>query len=92
MKPNTDSVARPLDDALERDFERSFKMAKAMAPVLDTIMDAHARAVPTYHRHTCPCGDWYLCHQEPDKCDTDYTCPSCLERQMDEYWQQPNRT
>ena len=76
--------ADDLDALLERDLDRSFKMAQALAPALDAIMAS--RSQPGYHRHICPCGDWYLCHQPADTCDPSYTCPSCLERQMDEYW------
>lgn len=40
------------------------------------------------HRHVCQCQDFYVCHQPPDRCAvTDpWTCPSCQQQQMDDYF------
>lgn len=86
------SVAEKLDAALDADLERSFKMAQMVAPALDAIMDANARATiakaRTYHRHTCACGDYFICNQDRDCCPTEpeWTCPSCLYQQQDDFF------
>lgn len=80
---NRNPDADALDAALDRLAARDFKIAQAIAPALDAIMAT--RSQPGYHKHICPCGDFYVCSQDPDHCERDWTCPSCLERQMDEF-------
>jgi len=40
------------------------------------------------HTHRCPCGDYYVCSQPPDRCPRDWTCPACETEQMDDYYRQ----
>lgn len=37
------------------------------------------------HAHWCGCGDYYVCHQEPDQCPVpnEWTCPTCEQEQQD---------
>lgn len=76
-------AARQLDTALDADLERSFKMAQALVKPLDAIM-ASARPMPAIHRHTCECGDYFCCAERD--CSRDYTCPSCLYQQQDDFF------
>lgn len=46
------------------------------------------------HAHYCGCGDYYICHQEPDHCAVpgDWTCPACEQDQQDAWVKQQART
>lgn len=42
------------------------------------------------HRHHCACGALLIC-SNPDQCPVGhgpFICPACVERQMDEWWEQ----
>jgi hypothetical protein len=75
-----------LDGLLRREMFLIEKQSPHLTKALDTIMD-NARPMPAYHRHSCDCGDFFVCTASPDVCPQDWTCPSCLERQMDEFFQ-----
>ena len=85
---------QPLNDALDELLRREMRVLETYGPTLvkalDTIMDS-ARPMPAYHRHSCECGDFFVCTAPPDICPNDWTCPSCLERQQDEFFQGPSR-
>jgi hypothetical protein len=41
------------------------------------------------HRHVCSCGDYFVCSQEPDKCQVGtWECPTCIDKQLDAYLSQ----
>jgi len=42
------------------------------------------------HMHTCACGDYFVCRQEPDHCivPNPYTCPNCEQQDRDTYFEQ----
>lgn len=41
------------------------------------------------HRHVCPCGDFFVCSQEPDQCPIrHWDCPRCEDRARETYLSQ----
>ncbi|MDH5244838.1 MAG: hypothetical protein OEW98_00190 [Betaproteobacteria bacterium] len=51
------------------------------------LVAAAAQRSRVAHTHWCGCGDFLVCHQEPDRCvvPQDWTCPACEREQQDQW-------